>query len=67
MRRRHGKRVRRKLELSLDELLAGVTPENRHELVDWGPPVGGEFTGDAWEECQPGADPWASDPPSTPR
>ena len=26
----------------LDALLARVTPENRHELVDWGPPVGNE-------------------------
>jgi antitoxin MazE len=27
---------------SLKELLARVTDENRHELVDWGPPVGRE-------------------------
>jgi len=27
---------------SLDELLARVTDENRHELIDWGPPVGRE-------------------------
>lgn len=27
----------------LDELLAGVTPENRHPEIDWGPPVGKEF------------------------
>jgi antitoxin MazE len=26
----------------LEELLAQVTDENRHELVDWGPPVGRE-------------------------
>jgi antitoxin MazE len=28
--------------VSLAELLAKVTPENRHDLVDWGPPVGKE-------------------------
>jgi antitoxin MazE len=27
---------------SLDELLAGVTEENRHDETDWGAPVGGE-------------------------
>jgi antitoxin MazE len=27
---------------TLDELIAGITPENRHEETDWGPPVGGE-------------------------
>ena len=26
----------------LDELIAGITPENRHPLVDWGPPRGRE-------------------------
>ncbi|HEX8600782.1 MAG TPA: helix-turn-helix domain-containing protein [Chloroflexia bacterium] len=26
----------------LDAMLARVTPENRHELVDWGKPVGNE-------------------------
>ncbi|MDQ3707609.1 MAG: helix-turn-helix domain-containing protein [Chloroflexota bacterium] len=26
----------------LDAMLARVTPENRHELVDWGAPVGNE-------------------------
>ena len=29
---------------SLQELLAQVTDENRHELTDWGPPVGSRFT-----------------------
>jgi antitoxin MazE len=29
--------------LSLDELIDGITPENRHEETDWGPPVGKEF------------------------
>jgi antitoxin MazE len=27
---------------TLDELVAGITPENRHEEIDWGPPVGNE-------------------------
>ena len=27
---------------ALADLLAKVTPENRHELVEWGPPVGNE-------------------------
>jgi antitoxin MazE len=27
---------------ALDELLAGVTPENCHHVVDWGAPVGNE-------------------------
>ena len=29
---------------TLDELLAGITPENRHDEVDWGPAVGREFS-----------------------
>ena len=61
MRRRSGKQDAIKRVYSLEELLAGITPENRHELIDWGPPVGREFTGDAWAECQP------AEPPSTPR
>ncbi len=32
----------RPAEYTLDELIAGITPENRHEETDWGPPVGGE-------------------------
>ena len=28
---------------SLDELIARITPENRHDIVDWGPPVGKEI------------------------
>ncbi|MGL5063021.1 MAG: AbrB/MazE/SpoVT family DNA-binding domain-containing protein [Microcoleus sp.] len=27
----------------LDEMIAGITPENRHEEIDFGPPVGKEF------------------------
>jgi hypothetical protein len=67
MRRRIHKRGSGKLGLSLDMLVAGITDENRHDLIDWGPPVGREFTGDAWEECQPGAKAWPDPDPSTPR
>ena len=28
---------------TLEELLAGITPENLHEETDWGPPAGKEF------------------------
>lgn len=28
---------------TLEELLKGITPANRHELLDWGPPVGKEI------------------------
>jgi len=28
---------------SLQELIAGITPENLHEPFDWGPPVGKEI------------------------
>lgn len=27
---------------TLEELVAQITPENRHDEVDWGPPVGKE-------------------------
>jgi antitoxin MazE len=27
---------------TLEELVAGITAKNRHELIEWGPPVGGE-------------------------
>ena len=27
---------------TLDELVAGITEENRHDKTEWGPPVGGE-------------------------
>jgi antitoxin MazE len=30
-------------QYSLADLLSQVTDENRHELVDWGRPVGGEI------------------------
>ena len=29
-----------KRRYTLDELAAGITPENRHEEIEWGPPVG---------------------------
>lgn len=29
-------------EPTLEELVAQITPENRHEEIDWGPPVGKE-------------------------
>ena len=29
--------------IDLDAMLAAITPENSHELIDWGPPVGKEF------------------------
>jgi antitoxin MazE len=32
----------RRPRYELSELLARVTPENRHEPVEWGPPVGDE-------------------------
>jgi len=28
---------------TLEELVAGITEENRHEETDWGPPVGNEI------------------------
>ena len=28
--------------LTLEELVAQITPENRHPALDWGPPVGRE-------------------------
>jgi antitoxin MazE len=36
------RRKRRKRRYTLDELVAGITPENRHEEIDWGPPSGNE-------------------------
>jgi antitoxin MazE len=32
----------RRAPLSLDALVAGITPENRHEEADWGPAQGKE-------------------------
>lgn len=28
---------------SLEELVAGITPDNRHQEMDWGPAQGAEF------------------------
>jgi len=36
------RRKERKPEYSLQNLMAGVTPKNRHSAMDWGPPKGGE-------------------------
>jgi antitoxin MazE len=33
---------RRKRRYTLDKLVSGITPANRHEEIDWGPPVGSE-------------------------
>jgi antitoxin MazE len=33
---------RRKRRYSLNELVARITPENRHQEIDWGQPVGNE-------------------------
>lgn len=33
---------RRKRRYALDRLVAAITPDNRHEEVDWGRPVGNE-------------------------
>ncbi|MGC1359238.1 MAG: AbrB/MazE/SpoVT family DNA-binding domain-containing protein [Xanthobacteraceae bacterium] len=33
---------RRKPRYTLEQLVAGMTPENRHSELDWGPPVGNE-------------------------
>lgn len=33
---------RRKRRYALDELVAGITPDNRHDEIDWGPTVGNE-------------------------
>lgn len=33
----------RPAKLDLAALIEGITPENRHEEIDWGPPVGREF------------------------
>jgi antitoxin MazE len=33
---------RRRRRYALEELVAGIKPGNRHEEIDWGPPVGNE-------------------------
>lgn len=37
------RKTRKKRKYTLEELVAKITPENRHELIDWGPPVGKEI------------------------
>lgn len=32
-----------RLRFRLKDLVAGITPDNRHEETDWGPPVGREL------------------------
>ena len=44
MRQEHGGVFIRKVEEeTLDELIDRITPENLHEPIDWGPPVGKEI------------------------
>jgi antitoxin MazE len=33
----------RRAALTLEEFVAGITPENRHGEIDWGPDVGKEI------------------------
>ena len=33
---------RRRRRYTLDQLVAGITPKNRHRELEWGPPVGNE-------------------------
>ena len=35
-------RRRRKRRYAIDELVADIAPDNRHEEIDWGPPLGNE-------------------------
>jgi antitoxin MazE len=35
--------VRAKKRPTLEELVARITPENRHEAIDWGKPMGKEI------------------------
>ena len=34
---------RKRSSVDVQALIDGITPENRHEETDWGPPVGKEF------------------------
>ena len=40
---RDGKVVISRHRLTIEELVEGITEENRHEETDWGPPVGNEI------------------------
>jgi antitoxin MazE len=33
---------RRRRQYTLEQLVAGISPENRHSELEWGPPVGNE-------------------------
>ena len=33
---------RRRRRYTLEQLVAGISPENRHRELEWGPPVGNE-------------------------
>jgi antitoxin MazE len=33
---------RRRRRYNLEQLVAGISPENRHRELEWGPPVGNE-------------------------
>ena len=33
---------RRRRRYTLEQLVAGISPENRHHELEWGPPVGNE-------------------------
>jgi antitoxin MazE len=33
----------KRIKFTLEELVAKITPENRHESIDWGPPRGKEI------------------------
>jgi antitoxin MazE len=36
------KRRRRPRRYTLEQLVSGITPENRHSELEWGPPLGDE-------------------------
>jgi antitoxin MazE len=37
---------KRNRRYTIEQLVAGITPENRHEEIDWGPDVGAEIIED---------------------
>jgi len=42
LRIKKGQTIRRR-KYTLEQLLAGVTEQNKHPAVDWGPPIGKEI------------------------
>ena len=38
-----GEKFKPESEMTLDWLIENITPANRHEAFDWGPPVGKEI------------------------